>query len=307
MCDFSEKIEAKSDRLLQKYNFADLREILYNHGGSQSCIAWMQKNADQGHGPLLYMLVRNSYHQTGAGQLEIVGENLTLTLERIMKFLIRFEQDIACFEEVLGHQIDPSLCANFKKKIHVWFKNTIRGHHSEEFKQALNNTKAWFNTFSDTSKLTDNSDSDFYSALGNNNHSPSYISIASPAPHTVLPLGGYEPQKSSLPSPLWVHLLTWGSYLSCDPNTITYKPVDEKFKNICDKKAHQEEFAKIRQTILKKKLQELENTGSAQAFITQLNFDPQDNNNSSQLMTYVPGIAKFAGKAALSYLFGPTP
>ncbi len=303
MSEFSHVVEKKCDNHLKKYDFAQLRNILYQYSGSQACVEWMDQAANKGHGPILYMLVRDSYYRTGAGQLEIVGESLTTTLERIMKFIIRLEQDIACWEETLGHSIDPSILINFKKKINSWFSKTIRGNRLEEFHQALQNTKDWFAQFSDYSPKAD-SDDDLFQTFNNSNCSR-YQQIESPFVNCAPPLGYYDRKSLVLPSPLWIKLITWGSFINLDPNTITYQPVDAKLKEICSKQATQKEFETIREKILQNKIQELENTASAQAFIAQLNIDTQQNNNA--LTTYVPAIAKFAGKAALSYFLGTPP
>lgn len=259
---FNQQTARTCDTLLSGSKFAELKQLLYsgNNLTEVNCVEWLKKKGREGHLIALYLLARDSYCRSGHGTIEMAGPELCIALERIMKFLIRFEQDAACWQN-LAQPIDDDLRICLKTKIRDWFVSTVRENRQTEFKNALNNVKKWFKQFPEGEELEVHTSSLDSAATDNNR---------------------------LLPSPVCVRTMIWEK-----PNTLSYEVVRQEWLTACQNQANQERFKEVRCEIMKGFLAEFEQMQHAKGFIDSLSNESSGvlataTNYASALNTYIP-------------------
>jgi len=235
---FNYALKSECDDHVKNSDFLLLRNILYSCSSSNDCVTWFTNYADQGHCWALYMLTRDKFIRNGGGQLEMADDALVSSLECIMKFIIRFEQDAACWE-LLGYTISSDLRTGLRTKIRDWFTPMIRAKCKKNFKKALAGVEIWFNNFSDCSQ----------GLLGD---CPSY----------------YQ-ELLSLPTPVCVRAMLWEL-----PQTLTYVDVEYAWITVCSDEFNLARFRDQRKKVLNQLLNEYKEIANAQKFITSLSNEP---------------------------------
>lgn len=250
---FTSVVEKECNTLLESNNFSELKPILYQYARTIACRNWLQEQAFNGHGIALYMLLRDYWIKTGKGEREIAGDDLIQVLEDIMKFCIRFEQDIACWEQ-LGFSFDKNLCNNVKSKIYNWFSPVICEDRAMEFEEAFKSSQTWF---SQNCELK-NKSSDRYESIDDDERQPLIIKNDN-AQHGKRENTIY---CKSLPSPVWVRAMIWQ-----DPNTIDYVQTDVSWIRACNEAQNKQQFNIVRNNVLNRLLKEYKAAGHARGFI----------------------------------------
>lgn len=269
---FNRRLIKDCDTLVKRSNFYDLKTILYQHQQSVDCVEWFSQYADQGHCWALYMMARDSYLRNGHGQLEVAGKPLILALERVMKFLIRFDQDVACWQ-LFGQPTPAELRMGLRTKIRDWFLPMIRADRKNEFDTALNRVKTWFKQFPEGRHL-DHAPVEEHS-YDNDDESEKMLSVNSNLSNDQeekIAIAKISIEKKSverdflkLPTPVCVRSMIWVS-----PNTLSYIPVQEEWVEACDDNENKARFEQTRKQVLDSLLQEFTETGHARGFIESL-------------------------------------
>lgn len=264
---FNQQTAKTCDTLLSESKFAELKQLLYSNSNltEVNCVDWLKRKGREGHLIALYLLVRDSHCRCGKGTMEMAGTDLCVALERIMKFLIRFEQDAACWQS-LAQPIDDDLRICLKTKIRDWFVSTVRENRQKEFKDALKNVKIWFKQFPEGEDLEVQMSSLDSAAPGNNR---------------------------PLPSPVCVRAMIWEK-----PNTLSYEVVRQEWLSACQNQANQERFKEVRREIVNGLLAEFEQMQHAKGFIDSLS------NESSGALATVSNYASAASSYVPWSLFG---
>lgn len=268
---FNQQTAKTCDTLLSESKFAELKQLLYSNSNltEVNCVDWLKRKGREGHLIALYLLARDSYCRCGYGSVEMAGPELCIALERIMKFLIRFEQDAACWQN-LAQPIDNDLRICLKTKIRDWFVLTVRENRQKEFEDALKNVKMWFKQFSEGEELEVQMSSQDSAAPGNNR---------------------------PLPSPVCVRTMIWEK-----PNTLSYEVVRQEWLNACQNQANQGRFKEVRCEIMKGFFAEFEQMQHAKGFIDSLSNESSGvianvTNYASALNGYIPwGFIGSVGK-----------
>lgn len=236
---FNKNTEKTCEDFLNKYKFLELRNLLYSNNNLTyvACQEWLESKGNVGHVFALYLLIRDSYHRYAYGGMELSGENLITTLTRIMKFLIRFEQDAACWNE-LAQPISENLTLKIKTKIRDWFFHVIRESREQEYKKALTSVKKWIKQFPESAEFDVHFDEQ-------------------------------ELAVESLPLPTCVRAMKW-----IDPNTLTFNVVENEWISTWERQAHKEQLTAVRKESIKKIFQEFDSMHHAQEFIHSLSNEP---------------------------------
>jgi hypothetical protein len=292
---FNRRLIKDCDTLVQKSNFYDLKIILYQHQQSVDCVQWFAQYADQGHCWALYMLARDSFIRNGQGQLEVAGKPLVFALERVMKFMIRFDQDVACWQ-LFGQQIPIELRMGLRTKIRDWFLPMIRADRKKEFDAALARVKNWFKQFPEgehldpapVEELSDGQEDEiletFSASSDLSDDQGEKGLLVKKSSEKIVP----EKILIMLPSPVCVRSMIWSS-----PNTLAYIPVHPEWLDACDDEGNKIRFLQRRKEVLDGLLQEFGETAHARGFIESLS-----NEQSGWMATvsnYASALAGYAG------------
>lgn len=292
--NFNRILKNNCKELIKESKFYELKPILYKHHTSVDCVQWFSQYADSGHCWALYMLMRDKYIRNGKSHLEVAGDDLIFVLECIIKFIVRFDQDVACWK-LFGQPTPVDLRMGLRTKIRDWFLPMIHAERKNEFDQAIVRVKKWFQNFPEGKHLSTESSEGLVDGFKSNIKSGSdllsansYLSDDQAKEKKLSAEKSFIDESNPiLPSPICVRCMIWES-----PNTLSYIPAQDEWITACQNQHNKISFEQIRKEVLDSLLQEFSETGHARGFIESLS------NEKSGYMATFSNYASVAGEYA---------